>query len=104
MHGLHVVTVEVAQEDAVVARVVLGPLTRGVQHLRTRRHSSFVDRVDCVAVDSAEGQVQLPGLGAGGWSEPEIGEAVGPDKPTTKVPPCGKRITSRMPIGAKVRR
>jgi hypothetical protein len=79
VHGLHVVAVEVAQEHAVVARVVFGPLTWGVQNLRdlrARRHSGVVGRVDGVAVGSAEGQVQFPGLGAGGWTEPEVGNAI----------------------------
>jgi len=77
VHGLHIVAVEVAQEHAVVARVVLGPLPWGVQNPRARRYSGVVDRVDGVAVGSAEGQVQFPGLGAGGWTEPEVGDAVG---------------------------
>ena len=103
-HGLHVVAIEVAQEHTVVAGVVLGKLTRGVQHLRASDQSGLVDRVNGAPVGGVEGQVQFPGLGAVGWTEPEVGEAVGPDKPTTKASPCGKRITSRIPIGAKVRR
>ena len=62
VHGLHVVAVEVAQEHAVVARAVLGPLTRGMQNFRAGRHSGVVDRVDGMAVGSAEGQVKFSGL------------------------------------------
>jgi hypothetical protein len=48
-----------------------------VQNLRARRYSGVMDRVDGVAVGSAEGEVQFSGLGAGGWTEPEVGDAVG---------------------------
>ena len=77
-HGLYVVAVEVAQEHAVVAGVVLGKLTRGVQHLRAGDPSGLVDRVNGAPVGGVEGQVQFPGLGAVGWTEPEVWEAVGP--------------------------
>jgi len=48
-----------------------------------------VDRVNCVAVGRAEGQVQFPAIGTGGWTEPEAGDAIVPDRPTTKAPPRG---------------
>jgi hypothetical protein len=60
--GLHVMAVKVAQKHAVVARVVLGPLTRRMQHFCPHCHSGVVDRVDSVAVGGAEGQVQFPAL------------------------------------------
>ena len=43
--GLDVVAVQVAEEHAVVARVVLGPLARGVQHLDPGRHGGLVHGV-----------------------------------------------------------
>jgi uncharacterized membrane protein YgaE (UPF0421/DUF939 family) len=75
--GLDVVAVRVAQEHAVVAGVVLGPLARGVQHLRSGRHGGRVHSVHCLSVGGPEGHVQLPGLGAAGRDQPEIGRAAG---------------------------
>src|SRR3954452_2591390 len=70
--GLHVVAVQVAQEDAVVPRVVLGTLPRGVQDLPAGRHGSRVHRVDGLAVGCSEGHVQLTGLRAQGRAQPEL--------------------------------
>lgn len=104
VHGLHVMAVEVAQEHAIVAGVVLGPLTRGVQNFRARRYSSVMDRVDGMAVGSAEGQVKFRvSVPMAGLSQ-KLGMLSEPDRPTTKALPCGKRIISRIPIGANVRR
>jgi enamine deaminase RidA (YjgF/YER057c/UK114 family) len=75
--GLDVVTVQVAQEHPVVARVVLRELTRGVQHLRPGCHRRLVHRVHRGAVGGLEGDVEFPGLGAGGRPEPEHRLAVG---------------------------
>jgi uncharacterized membrane protein YgaE (UPF0421/DUF939 family) len=75
--GLDVVAVQVAQEHPVVARVVLRELTRGVQHLDTGRHRGLVHRVHRGAVGGLEGDVEFPGLGAGGRPEPEDRLAVG---------------------------
>jgi hypothetical protein len=47
--------------------------------------------------------VQFPGLGAGGGTEPEVRDAFGTGRPTTKASPCGKHIISRVQVGAKVR-
>src|SRR5450759_1383452 len=60
VYGLHVVAVEVAQKHAVVARVVLGPLPRGVQHLRPRRHRGVVDRVHGAAVTAGTEVLHAP--------------------------------------------
>ena len=38
-----------------------------------------MDRVNCVAVGRAEGQVQFPAIGTGGWTEPEAGDAIVPE-------------------------
>ena len=65
--------------------------------------SGFVDRVDCVAVGGAESHVQFPGLGAGGWTVPEVGNAVGAGKTDDETIAGGRRVTSCIPIGAKVR-
>jgi uncharacterized membrane protein YgaE (UPF0421/DUF939 family) len=75
--GLDVVAVQVAQEHPVVARVVLRELTRGVQYLDPGRHGSLVHGVHRRAVRSLEGDVEFPGLGAGGRAEPEHRLAVG---------------------------
>ena len=75
--GLDVVAVQVAQENPVVARVVLRELTRGVQHLHPGRHRRLVHRVHRGAVGGLEGDVEFPGLGAGGRPEPEHRLAVG---------------------------
>jgi len=47
---LHVVAVEVAKEDAVVARVVLGPLPGSVQDLGFRLDGSAMDGFYDVAI------------------------------------------------------
>ena len=104
VHGLDVVAVGIAQEHAVVTGVVLGPLTRGVQHLRPGRHGRLMDRVYRVPVGRTEGDVQLPGLGAGRGPSQNAAVPSGPARPTTMVSPTGKRIASRIPIEAKVRR
>src|SRR5581483_11185233 len=75
--GFDVVAVQVAEEHPVVARVVLGELTRGVQHLDSGRDGDLVHGVDRRAVGSLEGDVQFPGLGAGGRPQPENRLAVG---------------------------
>lgn len=77
VHGLHVVAVGVAQEHAVVAGVILGELPRGVQHLHACAHRGGVDGVDGGAVGSAKRHVELPGLVACGWAQPEVGDALG---------------------------
>src|SRR5690348_8835837 len=74
---LDVVAVRIAQEHPVVARVVLRELTRGVQHLDTGRHRRLVYRVHRGAVRGLEGDVEFPGLGAGGRAQPEHRLAVG---------------------------
>ena len=102
--GLDVVAVRVAQEHGVVARVVLRPLTRGVQHFHSGRHGGFVHGVHRAAVGRPERHVQFPGFGAGGRAQPEVGTPSGPARPTTMVSPAGKRIASCIPIAAKVRR
>ncbi len=75
--GLDVVAVRVAQEHAVVAGVVLRELARGVQHLRPGCHGGLVHRVHRRAVGGLEGDVEFPGLGAGGRPQPEHRLAVG---------------------------
>jgi hypothetical protein len=85
VHGLPVVAIEVAQEHTVVGRVVLGSPKLSVQNLRVRRHSGVGNRVDGMAVGSAEGQVQFPGLDADGWTEPLPSV---PGRRTTKASPC----------------
>ena len=75
--GLDVVAVRVAQEDGVIAGVVLRPLARGVQHLHPGRDGGLVHRVHRAPAGRPEGHVQLPGLGAGGRAQPEHGNAVG---------------------------
>jgi uncharacterized membrane protein YgaE (UPF0421/DUF939 family) len=75
--GLDVVTVGIAQEDAVVAGVVLRPFTGRVQYLHPGRHGGLVHRVDRRPVGRAEGNMQFPGLVPGGRAQPEVGYAVG---------------------------
>jgi uncharacterized membrane protein YgaE (UPF0421/DUF939 family) len=75
--GLDVVAVGIAQEDAVVAGVVLRPFAGRVQHLCPGRHGGLVHRVDRGPVGRAEGDVQFPGLVPGGRAQPEVGYAVG---------------------------
>ena len=75
--GLDIVAVRVAQEDGVVAGVILRPLARGVQHLCPGRHGGLVYRIHRAPVGRPEGHVQFPGLGAGGRAQPEHGNAVG---------------------------
>jgi uncharacterized membrane protein YgaE (UPF0421/DUF939 family) len=60
--GLDVVAVRVAQEHAVVAGVVLGPLARGVQHLGGGFDRGPVHGVHGGPVGRAEREVQFPGL------------------------------------------
>ena len=69
--GLDVVAVRVAQEHSVVARVVLRELARGVQHLHPGRHGGLVHGVHRGPVGGLEGDVEFPGLGAGGRPQPE---------------------------------
>jgi hypothetical protein len=78
--GLDVVTIGIAQEDAVVTGVVLRPFTRRVQYLNSGCHGGLVHRVDRRPVGRAEGDVQFPGLVAGGRAQPEVGYAVGADQ------------------------
>jgi hypothetical protein len=79
--GLDVVAVRVAQEHPVVARVVLRELAGGVQHLDAGRHRGLVHRVHRGAVGGLEGNVEFPGLGAGGRTQPEHRLAVGAAQP-----------------------
>jgi hypothetical protein len=74
--GLRVVAVGIAQEDAVVARVVLRPLARRVQHLGPGGDRGVVHGVDGGAVGRGERDVQLDaGRTVGG--QPELGRAAG---------------------------
>ncbi len=75
--GLDVVAVGIAQEHGVVAGVVLRPLARSVQHFHPGRHGGIVHGVHRLPVGRPEGDVQFPGLGAGGRAQPEHGNAVG---------------------------
>ncbi len=104
VHGFHVVPVEIAQEDAVVARVVLRPLPRRVRDLGARLVRRSVNGVDGVRPGAANARcssrVSLPPAG----TNQKSGEPSGPPKPTTIDSPWGKRMISRMPIGAKARR
>ena len=75
--GLDIVAVRIAQEDGVVAGVILRPLAWGVQHFHPGRHGGLVYGIHRAAVGRPEGHVQFPGLGAGGRAQPEHGNAVG---------------------------
>jgi len=75
--GFHVVAVEIAQEDAIIARMVFRPLTRGVQDLGTGRHGRLMDRIHGVAGRGPERNVKFPGLGTMGLAQPEVRNAVG---------------------------
>ena len=98
--GLDVVAVRVAQEHAVVAGVVLRPLTRGVQHFHPSRHGRLVHRVHRAPVGRPEGHVQFPGLGAGRRAQPEVGKAVGrPGRPR-----WSRRTGSASPRASRSRR
>jgi hypothetical protein len=61
IHGFHIVAIEITQEDAVIPRVVLGPLPPGVQHLRAGRHRSAVNRVLDPKVIDHGARVTVPG-------------------------------------------
>jgi hypothetical protein len=61
-NGLHIVTVRIAQEHTVVARVVFGPQPGRVQHLDSARDSGIVNLVYGRPVWGLKSQVQLPSL------------------------------------------
>src|SRR6516225_6194412 len=69
--GLDVVAVRVTEEHPVVARVVLRPLARGVQHLHPGLQGGLVHGIHRRTVGGLEGDVEFPGLGAGGRRQPE---------------------------------
>ena len=75
MNRLDVVAVEVADEDRVVARVVLGEDPRGVEDLRPGVERGLVDGVDLVGAQRTEGDVELARLVSTGRTDPEGGEA-----------------------------
>jgi hypothetical protein len=99
--GFHVVAIEITQVHGVIPGVVLGPLARCVEHLRTGRYSGPVNRIHGVTVGGAEGKMQLPGLRPASLMQPEAGSAIGPGQANNERAAVGKRITSRIPIGAK---
>ena len=72
--GFDVVAVGIAQEDGVVARVVLGEDPRRVEHLGAVRHRRLVHRVHRRAVGGRERDVQLL-LDGAARGEPEAGVA-----------------------------
>ena len=98
MHRLDVVSVEVADEDAVVALVVLRPDSWLVQYLCSGLAGSFVYGVP---VGCGEGDVHLAAIRALGGSQPELREPSGPAKPTTIPSGRSYRMASRMPRGRK---
>ena len=101
VHDLDVVSVEVADEDAVVALVVLRPDSWLVQYLCSGLAGSFVYGVDGGPVGCGEGNVDLAAIRALGGSQPELREPSGPAKPTTIPSGRSYRMASRMPRGRK---
>ena len=104
VHGLDVVAVGIAEEDAVVARVVLGPDPRLVQDLRPRRPGRGEDLVDGLAGRRGERQVHRPVARALHRPEPQLREAVRAAQARRRRPPgASMRMASRTPQAANTR-
>lgn len=93
---LDVVAVEVAEEHAVVAGVVLRPQPRSVQDLGASRDRCAMDLLDRHAGRGGEGDVDLSVGRAGGRPEPEVRETGRPGEPdrrraVTVVAPAQRR-------------
>jgi hypothetical protein len=99
MHGFDVVPVEIAEEDPVVGRVVLGPHAGRVKDLRFRLGCCPMHGIDRGAVRRAERDMHFPSRRSGTGSEPEVGEPSGPASPTTGPSSRVYRIASRNPSG-----
>ncbi len=95
VHGLHIVTVEVAQEDAVVAGVVLGMLGRGVQHFGAEVDGGGEEGVDDGPIVGPERQVRFAEASPVAWRP---SQKSGNSVPYPSTSP--KSITRRPPIVA----
>ena len=91
MDPFDVVAVEVADEDGVVARVVLREDPRRVEDLGARVEGGLVHGVDLVGAEGVEGDVQLTSLRASRRSDPEAREALATGDAD------GEGVTDRMP-------